>query len=257
MTKLPENKKFLDLSDYARPIARIFVNAAINTKINSYHFTYLFLIVGLLASYLICIEKYPFIASVLILLKSALDASDGEIARRRNEPSMVGRYLDSIFDLVVNVALFFSIAFVYSETWLLVIFSLISYQLQGSIFNYYYLIKRYQVNGDKTSRIFEKEEPKPFKRDNVFLLKILHKIYLFSYAWQDYLVHKLDRNAINTKELPNWFLTFVSIFGLGFQLLIIAVFITLNIHQNTFWFFLLPYNILAISVIYVRKIFVK
>ena len=186
-----------------------------------------------------------------------LDAADGEIARRRNEPSIVGRYMDSIFDFIVNLILFLSITLVFDYNIWTMLIALILFQIQGSIFNYYYLIKRYQVNGDKTSRIFEIEEPKPFPKDNITLLKIFHKIYLLVYAWQDYLVYNLDRGAITTGELPGWFLSIVSLLGLGFQLLIIAIFVLLDIHRYKLIFFIFPYSILAFSVIMIRKVFVK
>lgn len=257
MTKLPKNKKFVDFSDYARPFALALVKLLMPTKIGAYSITFAFLIVGLIASYLIFIDKYLILAAILILVKSMLDAADGEIARQRNEPSMVGRYLDSVFDFIVNVFLFFSIAHSLDSNLLIVISSLILFQLQGSIFNYYYLIKRYQVNGDQTSRIFEREEPIPFKRDNPKILIVLHKLYLVIYAWQDYIIFRLDKNAIKTKELPSWFLSLVSILGLGFQLLIIAVFVFLDIHYNVLFWFLIPHSILAILIIAIRKLFVR
>lgn len=257
MTKLPKEKKFIDVSDYARPFAVKLVKFLMPTNIGAYHLTTAFLIVGLIASYLIYIDKYLILGAFLILIKSLLDAADGEIARQRNEPSMVGRYLDSIFDFIVNVFLFLSIAIVFNEDIWIMALALLLFQLQGSIFNYYYLVKRYQVNGDRTSRIFELDEPEPFKKDNPSLLIILHKVYLIIYGWQDYIIYSLDKQAINSKELPSWFLTIVSFMGLGFQLLIISLLLILNFHQYTFMFFILPYTLLGISIIMIRRVFVR
>lgn len=257
MTKLPENKNFIDLSDYARPFALALVKLLIPTKIGAYTITASFLIVGVLASYIIYTDQNLILASFLILVKSLLDAADGEIARQRNEPSMVGRYLDSVFDFIVNALLFLSFALAFDTSIWLMLIALVLFQLQGSVFNYYYLIKRHQVNGDLTSRIFEREEPKPYARDNIIVMKMLHKMYLLIYGWQDNLIYRIDKNAINTKELPSWFLTMVSFFGLGFQLLIIAIFVAFNIHDNVFSFFIFPYTLLSLIVITIRKIFVK
>ena len=257
MPKLPEDKKFLDLSDYARPFATILVKLLFPTKIGAYSLTFSFLLVGTFASYLIYRNIWLDFAALLLLIKSMLDAADGEMARQRNTPSLVGRYFDSISDFVVNFLLFLALALNFKINIFIMLLSLIAFQLQGSIYNYYYLIKRYQCDGDKTSRIFEKEEPKPFPRDNPKLLKILHKVYLIIYGWQDFLIHKLDRKAIETNELPNWFLTTVSIFGLGFQLLLIAVFVFHRSQQIVIPFFLIPYSALALLVIFIRKIFVK
>ncbi|MCB9257800.1 MAG: CDP-alcohol phosphatidyltransferase family protein [Ignavibacteriales bacterium] len=257
MTKLPEDKKFIDFSDYARPFAVKLVEFLLPTKIGAYSITFSFLVIGLLASYLIFVRQFMIYAAILILVKSLLDAADGEIARQRNQLSMVGRYLDSIFDFIVNVALILSIAHGLDSNLIIVSSTIILFHLQGSIFNYYYLIKRYQVNGDQTSRIFERDEPLPYERDNPKVLKILHKLYLIIYAWQDYIIFKLDKKAIETKELPGWFLSLVSLLGLGFQLLIISVFIFLNIYENTLFWFLIPHTILAILIILIRKIFVR
>jgi len=257
MPKLPEDKKFLDLSDYARPFASILVKLLLPTGIGAYSLTFAFLFVGIFTSVLIYKNLWLDFAALLLLIKSMLDAADGEMARQKNMPSLVGRYFDSISDFIVNLFLFLSLALFFKTNILIAFLSLIAFQLQGSIYNYYYLIKRYQCDGDKTSRIFEREKPKPFPRDNPKLLKILHKAYLLIYGWQDSLIHKLDGKAIDTKELPNWFLTLVSIFGLGFQLLLIAAFIFHRQHFMVIDFFLVPYSLLALVAILVRKVFVK
>ncbi|MCB0753641.1 MAG: CDP-alcohol phosphatidyltransferase family protein, partial [Ignavibacteriae bacterium] len=80
MTKLPKNKKFIDFSDYARPLAEKLVKILLPTKVGAYTLTFLFMIVGLIASYLIYNDKYLIIAAFLLLIKSLLDAADGEIA---------------------------------------------------------------------------------------------------------------------------------------------------------------------------------
>jgi len=257
MTKLPVNKRFIDFSDYARPFALMLVKILLPTRIGSYSITFSFLMVGLISAFLIYKGLNPVLTGILILVKSMLDAADGEIARQRDEPSMVGRYLDSIFDFIVNVFLFLSIALYFDQSILIMVIALVLFQLQGSIFNYYYLVKRYQADGDQTSRILEFNEPKPFKRDNLVVLKILHKIYLIIYGWQDFLIYKLDSNAIKGNELPTWFLSLVSFMGLGFQLLIIAFLIVLDIHNYTFLFFISPYTVFAIIVIVIRRILVR
>ncbi len=257
MPKLPIDKKFLDLSDYARPFAIILVKLLYPTKVGAYTLTFSFLIVGLWASVLIYKNTLLNFAAFLLLLKSMLDAADGEMARQRKTPSLVGRYFDSVSDFVVNLCLFLSIALTFKINIVITLFSLVAFQLQGSLYNYYYLIKRYQCDGDKTSRIFEREDPKPFPRDNPQLLKLLHKTYLIIYGWQDAFIHLLDKNAIKTKELPGWFLTLVSIFGLGFQLLLIAAFVFHGTHYYVIYFFLVPFSLLALIAIMIRKVFVK
>jgi len=248
MTKLPVEKKFLDFSDYARPLAVFTVNLLMPTRVGAYTLTFLFLFTGMIASYLIYIDQYPFLSALLIILKSMLDAADGEIARRRNEPSIVGRYMDSVFDFIINLSIFLAIALRFEISLWLMGLALFLFQMQGSVFNYYYLVKRYQVKGDRTSRIFESEEPEPMKRDNPMLLKFFHKLYLIIYVWQDYLIYSLDKKAVDTSEIPGWFLSIVSFLGLGFQLLIIAFLLVTGFLNITFYFFIIPYTILTIII---------
>lgn len=49
MSKLPQENKFLDLSDYGRPIARLIAQALKNTRFTPIDVTISFVIAGLLA----------------------------------------------------------------------------------------------------------------------------------------------------------------------------------------------------------------
>ena len=101
MSKLTFPDKFLDLSDYGRFPATIFARQLKDTRLTPIHITLLFGIVGLIAIY--CILKgHYWAASVFIILKSIIDAADGELSRVKNTPSYTGRYLDSIFDIILN-----------------------------------------------------------------------------------------------------------------------------------------------------------
>ena len=40
---------------------------------------------------------------MFIILKSIIDAADGELARVKQTPSYAGRYLDSVFDIILNL----------------------------------------------------------------------------------------------------------------------------------------------------------
>jgi len=105
MSKLPKEHKFIDLSDYGRPVAKIIANSLKNTNFTPIHVTIGFIISGLIAIYFILIGYYWFSAFFLIL-KSILDAADGELARVKNKPSYTGRYLDSVADILLNALIF-------------------------------------------------------------------------------------------------------------------------------------------------------
>ena len=49
------------------------------------------------------------LAGIGLIVKSFLDALEGSLARARNRPSRVGRFVDSVCDYIVNAAVLFVI----------------------------------------------------------------------------------------------------------------------------------------------------
>ena len=118
MSKLGVANKFVDVSDYGRPVAKLIAEALKNTRVTAIHITLLFGVSGILA--IVYMLKAQFwLAGFFLILKSILDAADGQLARVKNEPSYSGRYLDSILDSLLNLALIISIAvYTGTNTWL-------------------------------------------------------------------------------------------------------------------------------------------
>src|SRR5262249_41865895 len=58
------------------------------------------------------------LAAVLLQLKTVLDNADGQLARAAGKESVLGRYLDSESDLLVNAALFAALGSVTDSPWL-------------------------------------------------------------------------------------------------------------------------------------------
>jgi hypothetical protein len=97
-------------------------------------------------------------------------------------------------------------------------------QLQGTLYNYYYVILRNRsVGGDATSKIFENKTPRALPGERQKTVNILFKIYLLFYGIFDRIIYFLDADAYKVKKFPNWFMTLLSVYGLGFQLLLMAV----------------------------------
>jgi phosphatidylglycerophosphate synthase len=111
MSKLAAQDKFLDLSDYGRPFGKFLANQLKNTRFTPIHVTILFGISGLIAIYCILNNLY-LLAGFFIVLKSGIDAADGELARLKNKPSYFGRYLDSVFDIILNFLFLMTICYV-------------------------------------------------------------------------------------------------------------------------------------------------
>ena len=256
MSKLAAEDKFLDVSDYGRPIAKLFANRLKNTRFTPIHVTLLFGISGLVA--ICCIlQKQYLLASFFIILKSIIDAADGELARIKNTPSYTGRYLDSVFDIVLNSMFFMTIFHVSKTSFWLTIIAFFCVQLQGTLYNYYYVILRNKsVGGDTTSKIFEYKSPRALPGESQKSVDILFGIYTIVYGVFDKIIHVLDSDAYKVKTFPNWFMTFVSIYGLGFQLLIIAVMLPLNLIDYIVPFFIV-YTLFIFLLIGIRKTFLK
>lgn len=228
MSKLKTEDQFLDLSDYGRSFGRFLAKSLQHTRFTPIHVTLLFGICGLLAIAAMLTENY-ILAAFLLLLKSGIDAADGELARLKKTPSYSGRYLDSIFDFILNFLFLSTITYITNaEVWLLFV-AFFGLQLQGTLYNYYYVILRNRsVGGDSTSKVFEYKTPKALPGESQKAVTILFKLYLIFYGIFDKIIYFLDGAAYKSKRFPNWFMTLVSVYGLGFQLLVIAGFLVAN-----------------------------
>lgn len=256
MSKLAAQDKFLDLSDYGRPFGKFLANTLKNTRFTPIHVTLLFGVSGLLAIYFILEGSYYF-AGFFIILKSMIDAADGELARIKNTPSYTGRYLDSVFDIILNFLFLMTICYVSKTSFWLTILAFIGIQLQGTLYNYYYVILRNKsVGGDTTSKIFEYKSPRALPGETQKSVDILFRIYTIVYGTFDKIIHTLDQEAYKVKTFPNWFMTVLSIYGLGFQLLIIAVMLPMGLIEYIIPFFII-YTALIFVIIGIRKVFFK
>jgi len=256
MSKLAPENKFLDFSDYGRAPARWIAKSLLNTKFTAVHVTIMFMICGLYAAYFMVMGEYV-IAGLLLVLKSILDAADGELARLRKKPSYIGRYLDSVFDLILNFILFYTISAITQGSWKLMLLAFFALQLQGTVYNYYYLIVRNNsAGGDTTSRINENSFPKALHGENQTMVNILFVMYTVLYRGFDRMVITLDSGAQKIKQLPNWFLSLASLYGLGFQLLIMAVMLATGLIEYIIPFFIF-YSFLIVVIILLRKISIK
>ncbi len=253
MSKLTPQDKFLDLSDYGRFPARLFANTLKHTRVTPIHVTLLFGVSGFVAIY--CILKQWFIlAAFFIILKSIIDAADGELARLNQKPSYTGRYLDSIFDIGLNFLFLFTISYVSKVSFSITFLAFICMQLQGTLYNYYYVILRNKsVDGDTTSKIFEYKIPAALAGESQKSVNVLFFMYVFFYGMFDRIIHLLDKDAYKCEKFPNWFMTMVSIYGLGFQLLIISLMLVINLIEFIPLFFIV-HTLFVFLLIGLRKL---
>lgn len=256
MSKLTAQDKFLDLSDYGRPFGKFLANQLKNTRFTPIHVTLLFGVSGLIAIYCI-LNNYYWAAGFFIVLKSGIDAADGELARLKKTPSYFGRYLDSVFDIILNFLLLMAICYVSKTNIWFTLLAFIGIQLQGTLYNYYYVILRNKsVGGDTTSKVFEYKTPRALPGESQKSVDILFGIYTVVYGTFDKIIHTLDKEAYKVKTFPNWFMTLLSLYGLGFQLLIIALMLPLGWIEFIVPFFIV-YTLLIFALIGIRKTYIK
>jgi phosphatidylglycerophosphate synthase len=227
MSKLPSEYQFLDLSDYGRPFGKVIAKQLQFSRFHAVHVTLLFVITAAI-SLVFLWKDFPKIAALLLILKSIIDAADGELARLQNRPSYIGRYLDSVSDILINLCLILSIGHLTNTPIWIALLAFASLQLQGTLYNYYYVILRNEHQGDTTSRIFERKVPKALGSENQQWVNRLYYAYKFCYGIFDKMIYTIDHHASTHKNFPKWFMTALSTFGLGFQLLVIAFLIALN-----------------------------
>lgn len=253
MSKLPKSHKFLDLSDYGRPIAKLIANTLKNTAFTPIHVTIAFIASGFLAIYCI-IDGYYWLAAFFLILKSILDAADGELARVKQKPSYTGRYLDSVADIILNALFLIAIRHITDAPYWLCFSAFLGLQLQGTLYNYYYVILRNKFNGDTTSRVFEDKTPLALMGEKQTHVNMLFGLYKLLYGVFDQTIYALDANANMGKVLPNWLMTCISTFGLGFQLLIMAIMLVLGLQTFILPFFF-AYTLMVFVFIGIRKYF--
>ncbi|HLW32026.1 MAG TPA: CDP-alcohol phosphatidyltransferase family protein, partial [Aequorivita sp.] len=223
------------------------------TAVTPIHVTIGFIIAGLLAVYCIVLG-YHWLAAFFLILKSILDAADGELARVKQKPSYTGRYLDSVADIILNGLIFIAIWSISNTSIWICLLAFLGLQLQGTLYNYYHVILRNKFDGDTTSRVFETTTPIALAGEKQKHVNILFGLYKLFYGAFDKTIYVLDRNAESGRGISNGLMTSVSIFGLGFQLLIIAVMLVLNLKDFILPFFLI-YTILVFVFIGIRRTF--
>lgn len=253
MSKLPKENRFIDVSDYGRPIARIIANSLKETTYTPIDVTIAFIISGLIGVFCI-FNDYYFAAAFFLIFKSILDAADGELARLKETPSYTGRFLDSISDIILNFIIFCTLWFITDSTFLIAFLAFFGVQLQGTLYNYYYVILRNHFEGDTTSRIFENATPVALPGEKQQNVNILYFIYKALYGIFDEIIYALDRKAPDGKPFPNWLMSLISTFGLGFQLLLISILLVLSLKDVIIPFFI-GYSSLIFVFITIRRIF--
>jgi hypothetical protein len=111
------------------------------------------------------------------------------------------------------------------------------------------------MGGDTTSQLDE-TEARDYPWDDPQIVQALLNIYLIVYGWQDVLLRRLDRAITPDRAAPIYrhkrLLTAITVMGLGFQLLLIALCAWLDRTPWALWLFIGPLNIYWVIIMLVR-----
>lgn len=226
-----------------RPIAGFVVWMLYPTPITPNQVTIASTVAGLIAAgfYLHNEAASTAIAGLLVTLKDLLDSADGQLARARQQYTRIGRFLDSIGDFVVDVAVFGAIGWVlYGATgsgWMIVLalLALVGITLRVSYHVFYqtsflHLEERYQTN-----RVTEEITKEDLTGDPLALA--LQRCFQVIYGWQDRLMIRIDewckRGRLDREFSIRWYsdpvgLRLSGLIGIGTELFILMVCSVLN-----------------------------
>jgi len=195
-----------------RPIAAVIVWFLYPTRAIPSQVTIGAIVIGLAAACVYTLNS-PFAiaaAGLLVTAKDIFDDADGQLARAKHLHSRRGRFLDSIGDCLVNIALFGAVTSVVyrihpgAATIVLGILSFFGTTLRVSYHVYYQVSFLHLEDRYKLNRITEEITEEDRRGDPVAFR--LQQIFLFIYGWQDRLMYRIDRWCRGQKlkaQIPN------------------------------------------------------
>jgi len=253
-----------------RPIAAVIVWMLHPTRITPNQVTALAILAGLAAALFYTINTPVAVATagLLVTVKDILDDADGQLARAKELYSRRGRFLDSIGDFVVDIAVFVAITYVLFQavpiisTIILGVMSLFGITLRVSYHVFYQVSFLHLEDRYKLNRITEEITDEDRRGDPVALR--LQKIFLVIYGWQDRLIYRIDQwctgERFDERLAGLWYsdrlgLRISGLLGFGTELAVLTICSFLNklylyLMLNVF----LMNSILLVSVLYRRAI---
>jgi phosphatidylglycerophosphate synthase len=274
-----------------RPLAGCIVWALYDTPVTPNQVTILSTIAGCIAAvfYIQGTPEACILAGLCVTLKDILDSADGQLARAKQQFSRIGRFLDSIGDFVVNIAVFGAIGwtlFRVSGDWqmlVLAVLGCIGISLRVSYHVFYqvqYLHLQNEYLNNRTSEEIQEEDVRRGGRE-----LILQQIFQMIYGWQDRLVLRIDRwnrgesfrklpvdvladpleeiTLVNDRRWRDWYsdvigLRISGLLGFGTELFLLMICSVLNnLELYLFLNIFLMNGILLSSIFYRRFILAK
>jgi len=255
-----------------RPIAGVIVRLLYNTRITPNQVTVASTVAGLAAAVLYLRDETRTIAfaGVLVTLKDLLDSADGQLARAKGQYTRIGRFLDSIGDVVVDAAVFGAIGWVLSSSsgtlWIAGLaflgFAGITLRVSYHVFyqtSYLHLEDKYPVN-----RVSEELTEEDLRSDRS--TRALQRVFQIIYGWQDRLMVRIDawcrKGRRDEQFLARWYsdtagLRISGFVGMGTELLLLMLCSVLGRLELYLYLNLILMNgIVLLSLVY-RRLFLN
>lgn len=276
-----------------RPVAAVIVWLLYPTRITPNQVTVAAILFGFLAArmYAVGNPQSIAVAGLLVTAKDIFDDADGQLARLRAETparratslggghsgvqarakemySRRGRFLDSIGDFAVDLALFSAITYTVwqthpgSTTLVLGFLALLGITLRVSYHVFYQVSFLHLKDRYKLNRIVEDITEEDRRGDRIAFR--LQQIFLFIYGWQDRLMYRLDkwciREELSDSGLSEWYsnrfaLRLSGLLGFGTEFVLLTLCSLFNELYLYLWLNVVFINgILFASVLYRRLI---
>lgn len=270
---------FFNLADLFNRPAPLLTRWLVDKPVSANAVSLFSLVAGLAAAAFFYFDIYTCLlaGAACYQVKNIADTVDGQLARVRGTVSRIGRFLDSLTDLVVTVSVFAAIGLgAYSRTGskeflILALAAALSSLLQCSYYNYYMLsfLKRWgRELPNRTDERPTDEDRRAYQnqRGRRAILWTLQRVYLVVYGWQDDLMSLIDRasaavarpEGISTEDFEQtWyrdkpFLSMVTYYIPGPQIFVATICAVCARMDWYVWMVLVPGNLFWMFLIFFK-----
>lgn len=256
-----------------RPLAGLVVRVLYRTRVTPNQVTVAATLAGFAAAALY-FQGSPLLtalAGFCLTGKDLLDSADGQLARAKEMFSRAGRFLDSIGDFLVNLAVFSAIAAAMVRSGsgagapLLCLFGFLGTSLRVSYHVFYQTSFLHLGNAYTGNRTSEEILAEDAHEDA--LTSALHRTFLVLYGWQDALMARIDAacrgsSARGAAADARWYgdvtgVRFSGFLGLGTELFLLMACSVANRLDVYLWINVAGMNLVWCACIAYRKVILR
>jgi phosphatidylglycerophosphate synthase len=253
-----------------RPLAGSLVRVLYGTRVTPNQVTIASTVAGLIAAlaYLGGGATAVACGGILVSVKDILDSADGQLARAKQQFSRMGRFLDSIGDYIVNLAVFGAIGYLLCSRYggpgygILAFIGFVGITFRVSYHVFYQVSFLHQEEMYATNRVIEEVKEEDRKGDRTTLY--MQTLFQLLYGWQDRLILYIDQWCRGWKESEEcrrkWYLDRLGIrlssfLGMGTELFLLTLCSLVNkLELYLFLNLFLMNSVLLVAVLYRKSV---